>query len=233
MATLAPRTRPMKIMVLGLCRTGTMSMKTALESLGYNTYHMVTVFKYPDHAPKWVRLMKDKYEGDGKMLTREMFDDILGDFDALTDVPPASFVPELIAAYPEAKIILSKRNAESWVNSMMQTIYSSRTPNERLNLHPNLQLIDDYINLMFKHQCHDDFPRYGVQSFDEHCQLVRKHAPTENLLEFEAKDGWVPLCEFLGHKVPEGDYPRTNDWMSFRARLEMAGAEIESEAKGE
>ncbi|CAG8961566.1 hypothetical protein HYFRA_00006100 [Hymenoscyphus fraxineus] len=227
------RTLPMEVLVLGLCRTGTLSLKIALEKLGYPTYHMASVQESPGHAAKWVQAMRSKYEGDGSLLTREFFDGLLGEYGAVTDVPCASFVPELIVAYPDAKIILSTRDADGWVRSMEGTIVKTleklTSPLRKVIvffLSEENKQIPIYMDLFFKYQLYNNFSLYGKRAFEEHNHMVRRLAPSERFLEFEAKDGWGPLCEFLGKERPDGEFPRTNNVKEFGERSKAQAGKV-------
>lgn len=76
-------------------------------------------------------------------------------------------------------------------------------------------------DLMFEHFFLNDFPRFGKRVFLEHNSFVKRISPSDNFLEFEAKDGWAPLCEFLGKEIPDHPYPRVNDTQSFRALFKL------------
>ncbi|KAG4422024.1 hypothetical protein IFR04_004883 [Cadophora malorum] len=204
-------------------------MCAALKKLGYeNIHHMFYVFKTPGEAGKWHALLKIKYEGAGAgTITREMFDDLLGDCSALTDLPSILFARELLILYPDAKVILTTRSTTSWYTSMLHTIYAwqsdplNRIIDPFLSKHRYaLRKLLDYIFLQF---FYGNFPLYGKRVFEEHNQMVRDltegRGNGERLLVFEAREGWVPLCKFLGKDVPEGEYPRLHDTKEFRSHL--------------
>lgn len=116
------RTIPMRLLCLGQSRTGTMSIYTALQNLGFRVYHMNEAVKTPKTSfACWIEGVKAKFHGEGKPFGRAEFDKLLGDYDAGADVPVATFGPELIEAYPEAKVLLNTRNVESWLQSMNKT----------------------------------------------------------------------------------------------------------------
>lgn len=151
---------------------------------------------------------------------------------AVTDIPAAIFPAELIAAYPNAKVILTTRNVDSWYTSMMQTVYNvytsrvlrfialfSERPAAMMRLH----------TAYHKALWGNDFPKNGKAFFKQHNDYVRNITPPERFLEFEAKMGWEPLCRFLGKDVPKTAYPRINDtksfkvWQKERARMAVRG----------
>lgn len=128
-----PRTRPpnkpMQVLCVGLPRSGTESLQQALITLGYgHTYHGWDIV-YDDecHSPVWVQLARRKWYSstpqDGKKITTEMFDSVLGHSTAVTDAAASCFAPEIIAAYPDAKVVLNmRRDVEGWHKSVMNTL---------------------------------------------------------------------------------------------------------------
>lgn len=84
------------------------------------------------------------------------------------------------------------------------------------------------LNLLWGHLFHGNFRKNGKEVWEQHYQMVRDLVPADNLLEFEAKDGWEPLCKFLGVPVPDVPYPRVNDTSNFWERYEKGtGASLE------
>ena len=122
----------------------------------------------------------------------------------------------------------------------MQTIYAtymSRSRRLLVLIYPDARAMDNKHMKYHEHLWWNDFPRYGKRFFKEHNDLVRSLVPLERLLEYEAKQGWGPLCEFLGKEVPEKEYPRTNDTKQFvqtvKRRNVMQYAEVlQGVAKG-
>ncbi|KAH8902140.1 hypothetical protein BR93DRAFT_887972 [Coniochaeta sp. PMI_546] len=203
----------MKVLVLGLPRTGTQSIADALVQLGFGpVYHMREVGKNK-HQALWIEAIEAKFEGVGKPWQREDFEKILAGFEGVADYPPAIFPEELIAAYPEAYIILSTRDEDGWYASMMSTLWHLHTSRPADDPSPMNQLSRKY-----HHHCWgNDFPKNGRACFHEHNALVRKASKGRKFLELQAKDGWVPLCEFLGVPVPEGiAFPRSDDWAEYK-----------------
>ncbi|KAG4433270.1 hypothetical protein IFR05_011240 [Cadophora sp. M221] len=224
---LEQRTSPMEVLVLGLCRTGTMSMRIALEKLGYqNVYHFSSVFEHQSHPDLWIAALKGKYEQEGEtlsnQLTREHFDNILGGYNAVTDIPCACFAPELIATYPSAKLILTTRSAASWYSSMMRTIHALQTSNLNRFLllfsDPHVRRISSLMDLIIKYYFRGSIPLFGIEGYEEHNEIVRAAARAEGreLLEFQLGDGWEELCGFLGKPGPDLEFPHVNERDSWR-----------------
>jgi len=105
--------KEMKVLVLGLCRTGTQSIATALETLGFTPiYHMKEVLKN-NHQDAWLKAIEAKFEGKGAWGGEE-WRNLLGDFEGVADIPAAMFAEELIKEYPDAKVILTVRDEDAW-----------------------------------------------------------------------------------------------------------------------
>ncbi|THY04026.1 hypothetical protein D6D03_03926 [Aureobasidium pullulans] len=108
------RVVPMEILSLSLGRTGTMSMKAAYEVLGYPTYHWVSMMENPKDLDLWTSALTRKYDDDyNNSYTLAEWDALLGHVSAVTDSPINAFAPELIAAYPHAKVVLVERDTEN------------------------------------------------------------------------------------------------------------------------
>ncbi|KAG2413074.1 hypothetical protein HFD88_010633 [Aspergillus terreus] len=215
------RVKPMKVLVLGLCRTGTLSTWLALQELGYDTYHMTSIMQNPQDAVMWKEAFQGKYYG-GKKFTREDWDQLLGHVEAITDFPGAVFVEELTEAYPDAKVVLTLRDVDDWMGSMRKTIMKQAySPLATL-----MGWIDPVcfgegnrmcrmgFNGLFK----GDFERNGRQAFLDHYDHVRRVVPADNLLEWSPKEGWEPLCKFLEQPIPSTPFPRSNEAAIFQQK---------------
>lgn len=132
------RTQPMQVLCLGLGRTGTDSLRTALSDLGYeNVNHGFYVAEHVEDAPQWYRLAMAKYKDHNEAyLNVTEFEKVLGKCTAVTDLPSAAFAVELLRAYPDAKVVLNRRDdVEAWYQSQLHTIdklYKSWSDRTRL-----------------------------------------------------------------------------------------------------
>jgi len=213
------RTTPMKVLALGLGRTGTASLRTALKQLGYNDcYHMMSAsVENPPDCLVWQDAFAAKYDGKGK-FGREEWDQLLGHCQAVCDWPAVAFAKELIEAYPEAKIIITTRDVDSWYASTMKTV------NWRVN-DPELRALANFdwsagmyypmLRRFWDVFFYGDFEKYGKQRFREYYDELRSIVPPGQLLEFQVSSGWGPLCEYLGDPVPDTPFPRSNDTDGF------------------
>src|SRR5262245_39057269 len=108
----------MKLIGAGFGRTGTMSLKAALERIGYGPcYHMSEVFEHPEHATLWAAAAKGELSD---------WSDLLGGYEATTDWPGCTFWRELMDAYPEAKVLLNVRDPERWYTSVENSFLAMR-----------------------------------------------------------------------------------------------------------
>jgi len=189
----------------GLGRTGTMSLKRALEALGVGrSYHLFEVFQIPEAPQQWI----DAAEG------RPDWEAIFRGFSATVDWPSATFYKELAAAYPQAKVILSRRDPEEWWESTQATIFArdiSDPPASTWDL-----MAKTTVYSLFNGRMHDR--DHMISVFERHNEEVRRTIPAERLLVYEASQGWAPLCEFLGLPMPAEEMPKVNTREEFIAR---------------
>ncbi|RDW92234.1 hypothetical protein BP5796_01628 [Coleophoma crateriformis] len=216
------RTVPMKVLILGLGRTGTSSLREAMRQLGYeDTYHMMSCsIENPPDALLWRDAFAAKFDN-GPAFTRKDWDQLLGHCMAVCDWPAVAFAEELIEAYPEAKVILTTRDVDSWHASTMKTVYWRV-------MDPELRWLQYFswaaglyypmLKKFFDEFFKGDFPNQGKRIFVEHYDHVRSLVPKDRLLEFSIKDGWDPLCNFLEVPVPSEKFPHVNDNNDFIAR---------------
>ncbi|KAF7359916.1 hypothetical protein MVEN_00717500 [Mycena venus] len=219
---LKTRTVPMRVLVLGFCRTGTSSIREALRMLGYNdTHHMDSVFRDPSQIDLWTAAIDAKFFGKGKAL-REGGVGFLAR--GLSDLPSILFAEDLVDAYPEAKVILTLRDPDAWYNSYDNTIGSmlrSRTSYIAAALNPSFYGKGFYFGrtcsaaLLGKDGALKDVAK---ARFVEHYDRVRSLVPPERLLEYRVGEGWLRLCEFLGDDMPAEDFPNTNDTKTIREK---------------
>ncbi len=207
----------LQVISFGFGRTATLSLRMALEELGFGPcYHMESVLAdMPARVPHWTAAL------DG----RADWDATYDGFASAVDWPTAAFPTELLAAYSEAKIILSTRSAESWYASISQTILAvlsapDKWPPEQRDW---LEMVRRTVVERSLGGCAD--AEGAMAAFRAHEAAVKAAVPPERLLVFEARDGWAPLCAFLDTEVPEQPYPRSNTRDEFFALLAAGGLE--------
>jgi len=189
----------LKVIGAGLGRTATFSMKFALEHLGLGPcYHMIEVFVgVRRNVPLWIDAVNGKPD----------WDTIFDGYQSTTDYPACTYWRELAAHYPAAKVVLTVRDADSWFESVSETIFS-----------PQMQgtLVGSPLGTMMQGAVLGPFgDRIGDRGFmtdwfERRNQSVIDALPPERLLVYSPKQGWEPLCEFLGVPVPDSPFPRVN-----------------------
>lgn len=196
----------LKVIGSGLGRTGTMSLKLALEQLGLGPcHHMVEVFMHPESVPLWVEA------GHGRGNWERIFDG----YSSVVDHPGCRFWRELMALYPEAKVIHTVRDANKWFDSTQATIFAPGSGTDN----PPEPMKDFFAMVMEEYQGRQHEREYMVEHFQRHTDDVLATVPPERLLVFEASQGWEPLCAFLGVPVPDTPYPRENSTADFQSRV--------------
>lgn len=214
----------MKVIGAGFGRTGTLSLKVALEELGFGPcYHMTELINRPRHAAFWQQAISRQ-----PVDWRAFFQP----YQSTVDWPGCTFYRDLMAVYPDAKVLLTVREPSKWYNSTEQTIYSveESIPHWlRLLLavvSGNFQVAD---KLIWQGTFHGRFAdrAYAIEVFQQHIEEVKQVVPAERLLVYDVQEGWEPLCRFLGVPVPEGKpFPHLNDTRQFqqvmRQRVRLA-----------
>jgi len=202
---------PLDILGAGFGRTGTMSLKLALDELGRGpTYHMVEVFEHPEHIPLWVSAQSGETP----------WDTIFEGYRAAVDWPAAGYWKPLLARYPDAKVILTTRAPERWYTSVSNTIYpSSRRGAEPDDVPPHVKAQREMASALvwdgvFEGRFHER--EFALEVFERWNAEVQATVPSEQLLVFEVKEGWEPLCAFLDEPVPDAPFPRSNSTAEFR-----------------
>lgn len=195
----------LRVVGAGLGRTGTYSLKLALERLlGAPCYHMAEVFEHPEHIPLWHAATR------GEALDWEA---IFRDYRAAVDWPVAAFWPELSKAYPDAIVLLSVRDPESWWRSASQTIFPATLQRSET---PWRAMVDDLFAARFTSKLDDRAA--CIEAFERHNARVRRNIPPPRLVEWHPGDGWAPLCAALGVAVPDDPFPHRNTTEEFLSR---------------
>jgi len=201
----------MNVIGAGVGRTGTYSLKLALNRLGVGPcHHMEEVLhNMPVHVPLWVKAIADQPDWPA----------IYAGYESAVDWPTACFFRELAEEYPTARFVLTRRDPERWADSFSATIYKLLSERHQApeDVRAWLEMAHDVI---VKTGFPDGLDQDGLAAaFEAHNQAVIETIPADRLLIFEVKQGWDPLCEFLGVPVPDEDFPRTNHREEFWDRV--------------
>jgi hypothetical protein len=195
----------LRVIGAGLGRTGTMSLKLALEKLlGGRCYHMLEVFAHPEHVPVWHAAARAA-SADGEMPDWSAF---LSDYVATVDWPASAFWPELARAFPDALILLSLRDSQSWWESASSTIFTQSRLADEHSLDAWTAMVKDLFAARFTESIQDR--EASIAAFERHNAHVLATAPRERLLQWRAADGWAPLCAALGVPEPDEPFPKIN-----------------------
>jgi hypothetical protein len=194
----------------GFGRTGTASLRQALQQLGFDPCdHMHENFDRPERFALWDEAVRRKDAG-------EPIDwrPLLADYRAIVDWPGAYFWRELTCVHPKAKVVLTVRDPDRWYDSISATIFPLL---EHLEDDGGPALPGDVVMERTFPGITADRARCTAV-FAAHNEAVREVIAPERLLVFDVKEGWEPLCAFLGVRVPEGEpFPRRNDTAEFQA----------------
>ena len=204
----------LEIVGAGFGRTGTLSLKLALERLGVSKcYHMAEVMAHPEHADLWLAAWRGE----------DPWERIFDGYAAAVDWPAAAFWPRLMAFYPEAKVLLTVRDAERWYKSASDTIFQSMKDGlrssdpvrrERLKMAHEIIVqgtfggdLDDKAN--------------AIAVYQANVAQVHRQVPAERLIVFDPQDGWQPLCRALDVPLPDEPYPHVNTTDEFHERWRL------------
>ena len=202
----------LQVIGAGVGRTGTYSLKLAINELGLGPcHHMEEVLHNMDtQVPLWEKAISGQAD----------WQSIYQGYPSAVDWPTAGFFRELLANFPVARFVLTVRDADRWADSFGATIYKllANKDTAPAEMSAWLDMATDVID-------RTGFPLgLGgdelVRAFDSHNEAVRDAIPAEQLLVFDVRDGWEPLCTFLEVPVPDSDFPRTNHREEFWDRVE-------------
>ncbi|WP_433443999.1 sulfotransferase family protein [Nonomuraea sp. CA-141351] len=223
----------LRVIGAGFPRTGTSSMKAALERLGFGPcHHMFDILTNPDRVERWLPLAAGE---------RVDWEHVFDGFRSTQDWPASFFWREQAEAYPEAKVVLTVRDPHDWYRSM-QTL-AANGPGRQLpqdvpeaaaavfagmaRLGPVLELISRSV-FDGRGSLREGLPDEDVAlaAFERHVATVKESLPAERLLVFDVREGWEPLCRFLGVDVPAGEpFPHLNDAKAMRQTMDRLIAE--------
>ncbi len=210
----------------GLARTGTMSLKMALETLGYHQcFHIVELLKNPQRLkfldPKLASGSSD-------------WDAVFQGYQAAVDYPACLYYETLLKQNPTAKVILTLRDPEQWYQSVLNTVYRGKpkgvgdvvrlikgllTSSDMRRLAPVFMYND---KLIWRGQFQSKFEdkAWAIQVYNDHIEQVKQRVPANQLLIFEVKQGWEPLCYFLDKPIPDTPFPRANSQAEFNRKMD-------------
>lgn len=208
----------LEILGAGFGRTGTHSLKTALEMLGHGPcHHMYEVRQIPEQVDWWHDI------ADGATPD---WDRVFAGFRSQVDWPASAYWPQLVQHFPHAKVILTDRDPEGWYASISRTILPATLIGRVEDPDPVNRRASDLIYKIalegiFEGRLADK--DFAVSKLMENRRAVIDAVPPERLLVFDTAMGWAPLCAFLGVDVPDAPFPQTNSVAEFRQRKPYLG----------
>jgi Sulfotransferase domain len=206
----------LKVIGSGLGRTGTKSLQTALNMLGFGPcHHMVEVFAHPESISLWVAA------GSG----RPDWETIFQGYCSVVDYPGAAYWRQLAVRYPDAKVLHSIRDPARWFESTQATIFSPENLSAREMLANGGLLSEFFRSFTREFRDHLNDREYMIKYFLRHTDEVKSEILPERLLIYEVGEGWGPLCRFLDVPVPDAPYPSENSRAEFVARLKRSRPE--------
>ena len=197
----------LKIVGTGLGRTGTKSMQTALNQLGFGPcHHMVEMFAHPEAFPHWIAAANGA----------QNWDVLFDGYEAMVDWPGIKYWRELVAYYPEARVLHTVRDPDLWFDSTQATIFNAANLQRIVQPGP----MSDFFSGLFG----DILPQINDRAamtdyYRRHDAEVRATVPKDRLLIYEVGSSWAPLCAWLGVAVPDTPYPSENTRADFVQRV--------------
>ena len=212
---------PLEIIGAGFGRTGTMSLYTALNQLGFPCYHMVEMAgnkANKSHLDFWHRV------ANAPAGTQHDWDMVFANYRAAVDNPACCVWQDLLAANPDAKIILSlhPKGPDAWYESTMETIYFTETMWQFTVLKiatPFDRKLGDMLSKLVWQRSHQGTMNdraKAIAHYKQHIENVKSAVPSDRLLIYSVDQGWGPLCGFLGVPLPVGAFPSVNDRTYFQ-----------------
>jgi hypothetical protein len=208
----------LRVIGAGVGRTGTLSLKGALETLlGGTCYHMLEVFTHDDHVTMWC----DAATG-GDVDWAAM----LADYNATSDFPACLFWRELSELYPDAPVLLSTRaSSQVWWESAHETIFSPMIEAVGAERPDWLAMWRTVSKARFTDQIHDEAA--AKTAYDRHNDEVRSSFSPDRLIDWQPGDGWEPICERLGLAVPDTPFPHANTRAEMKAMIAEGPAALD------
>ena len=214
-----------KIIGAGTPRTGTTTLKKCLETLGYSkTYHMKELLVKPHNLHYWTTL---------KETGTTDWEGLYDGYEATVDFPCYPWYKQHMERYPDAKVILTVRDFDSWYKSVSNTVMVAgpQTVGEKLKMLGKLltssrirnvkKCIGFFKTTFFKEALQGKFEdkEHARAFWEGHIASVKAHVPADKLLVYDVRDGWGPLCEFLNKPVPQEEVPHLNKKENFKEML--------------
>jgi len=199
----------LKVIGTGFGRTGTNSLKLALEQLGFGPcHHMYEIRDHREQLPFWQAAAAGDLPD---------WDEVFVNYNACIDWPSARFWREITSYYPDAKVLHSIRPEESWLNSFYKTIYPVMRDHKDREPGPSRDRVEMAHEIVLE-QVFDGRAEdrdYALNVYRAHNQAVVSTISPDRLLVYDVSQGWEPLCSFLGVPVSDTPLPHVNSTTQF------------------
>jgi hypothetical protein len=205
----------MDVIGAGFGRTGTLSLKAALEQLGFAPcLHMVDLLGGENRVEQWTAAAQ------GEPVDWEA---LLEGFGATVDWPGCTFYAELMDTFPDAKVLLTVRDPDAWYESAQKTIFvaqaAARSGELTGPISPAATAMIAALIWDGTFEGRFDDRAFAIDAFERHNAAVKAAVPAERLLVHEIGEGWDPLVAFLDVECPDTPFPRLNDTAAFREMI--------------
>lgn len=222
----------MQVLSLGLPRTGSASLAEAFAILGYQgVFHGLNVLDDDDTYRKLGCAADATFpvlqSYTGVPYSNDDWNNLYGEYEVTTDMA-SFFAPQLIEAYPDAKVVLVKRDYDSWYKSVDEGLLQ---PIESWLVQFHIKYIEPVAGLVtgcsgqkvmlgyFEAKNIQEIRVNARRIYDTHYRTIEELVPSDRLLKYDFKDGWGPLCTFLGKPIPDVPFPRVNETAAIRAKI--------------
>ena len=211
----------MKVIGVGFGRSGTMSIKQAIEDLGAGPcFHMIDLIRNSDKVPAW---------HDAAVKGNVDFDAMFAGYDATIDWPGCTFWRELLEAYPDAPVLFNYRDFDGWYRSMTNTVWALRQAAQKGELKPDAsrpqpspELWQVIGTLIWERDLEGKFDDEAAarKIYEGRIETIRSEVPADRLTEFElGSAGWPEICGMLGVEEPDHEFPHLHETNEFRAEF--------------
>ncbi|MET8690681.1 sulfotransferase family protein [Streptomyces sp. NPDC004732] len=212
----------LKLINAGLGRTGTTSLQVALEQLGYGPcYHMFDIVGDEKRLEQWERIVCEGRQPDWKA--------VFEGYNSAVDGPPSFYYDRILQAFPDAKVVLTVRDADGWYESTYNTLYqfvlkNKETPPEEGTRQARVYRMTNVMTWegLFKGRFSDK--DHAIEVYRRRNQEIIDAVPADNLLVYDVQQGWEPLCAFLGADAPTTAFPHANTTANMRERMQQMAA---------
>jgi hypothetical protein len=203
---------PLEVIGSGLGRTGTKSLQTSLNMLGFGPcHHMAEVWTHPESMQLWIEAAKGA----------PVWDEIFADYRSAVDYPSAAYWEELSERYPRAKVIHTARDPDEWFESTQATIFAPDGPVGRA-IESDSPVGDFFRSFLGELLDHMNDRAFLTDYARRHTEKVKATIAPDRLLIYQVSEGWEPLCSFLGVAVPSEPFPAVNTRAEFVARVQAS-----------